>query len=66
MTLLHQWRVGSHRQGFAATNGESEATDGVMPHCSSRKNPFSFFGKRYIIKQWQIEDCGGNNGFFKR
>lgn len=48
------------------TNGESEATDGVMPHCSSRKNSFSFFGKRYIIKQWQIEDCGGNNGFFKR
>ncbi len=44
---------------------ENEA-DGVLRHCSRRKKPFSFLGKRYIIKQRQIEDCGGNNGYFKR
>ena len=30
------------------------------------KTPFSFLGKEYIIKQRQIKDYGGNNGFFKR
>ncbi len=44
---------------------ENEA-DGVLRHCSRRKNPFSFWEKRDIIKQRQIKGCGENNGFFKR
>ena len=44
---------------------ENEA-DGVLQHYSRRKNPFSFWGKRDIIKQRQIKGCGENNGFFKR